>query len=770
MGINTPYIHERHDIGILRANGTDKVGLMLAQKNGVPVYEEYDDEYIATQQTQTPGYENLPVEKELAMVIDDYRSGFGMEIYDTQDPKRYFASYNADLRFKGIALLSQKAIAVALPTTPDPPTMANGDMEINGSWTNGSQSAAQKHGGSWSWLTGGGAIYVTQTLTWNASYQSKTFYFYGWIWSSAAGKGSLFLYDGKTYSYSSTHSGSSAWEFFSVAKTFAANATEFTIGFYNNSAVTAVYYDDAYLADISGASPNNLIEFNDLLYIGIGSCLFKMNGTGDGWTFVYGFPTTITDLTVFSDGYLYIGQGYSFPYGYMNTSQTVTISIATIKTIKYFCMVRTTVDTMYGSDTANTIRSTINPKNGGTAWSAQTTIDVASNNITDLLSINNALYVMKEDRPYYLDSTGAVKVLTNSTVAMTSSTSGKNSFEWQGKLYMPWGTGLLEYDAGDFTWLNPTLYCTNILDYGGQVMGLGGDEQYLFAGVNNSWDVSLINFVEILAGRYEVIDDVTRWVWHPICNLALHGLEFMMGSSVYQKRLWILSTSSLDSIYYIPLPLNYGDVANDANKSFQTGGYFITPWLHGNFKADTKAWIKITLTTADCDSNVYWTVEYEKLGDTVWTTVGNFTTSPSQSRYIPVDAGSVKPSSKMMRFKITGTTNTTATTPILYSYEIRAVLYPTSRNLIYCQIRCADQIIDKQGKELDSNAAYIKTVIDEARASTYPLTLYDIDGNTRTVKLLPMPKTLPKRNPIKTEKGRNIEWAYNLLMEEVNVS
>ena len=66
------------------------------------------------------------------------------------------------------------------------------------------------------------------------------------------------------------------------------------------------------------------------------------------------------------------------------------------------------------------------------------------------MSINNTLYIFKEDRPFYLDSGGDVQTLTNITSPIATTNGGKNSIAWNGKLYMPWGKALLERDGSTF--------------------------------------------------------------------------------------------------------------------------------------------------------------------------------------------------------------------------------------------------------------------------------------------------------------------------------
>ena len=131
-----PYSKTKHDLGFLGTDGSTKIGLRLAKdKQGNLIYRTFDDEYLANQLfTGTPGYGNLPPEKELAIRQDDWRSGFGLEYYDAADPKRYFSSIGMDGRYKGMFVAGPIATGIAIPVTHTAPTSSiqNGGFE---NWT-----------------------------------------------------------------------------------------------------------------------------------------------------------------------------------------------------------------------------------------------------------------------------------------------------------------------------------------------------------------------------------------------------------------------------------------------------------------------------------------------------------------------------------------------------------------------------------------------------------------------------------------------------------
>lgn len=835
-----------HDIGITNSSGTI-VGMMLAQSRGLPLYAVFDDEALAAQFfTGRAGTSSVRPQQELILDQNDFRAGFGLNIFDYNEPKRYFSSTGMDLRHRGMGIPGPISTGIALPEAAVTMTITNGDMELNANWTGGAQSSTQKHGGTYSWKETTVTEVYQDAATWSDSWRNKTFAFTCWVWGDTAADVKIGINDGVTTTYSSTNSLLDTFESLTATKTLATNATRLRVILAVVTAGTH-YFDDATLtASSSNATSGAIVaktEFNDLLYMPCGDILVKLNTTGNGLTVVTPLPSKISALEVFTVSgvdYLFIalskttsslltaditdvatsmvvttGQGANFPavpfylrldqetvkvtakstdtftitraqlgttgiahyantvvydvypYWYMNKSEVFTESNANNSTMQFFKTVHTTVDTLYGNDSPNTLRSTVNPLNSGTAWSAQTIVGASTLDITSLVERSGALYIMKEDMPYYLNSAGAVKNdLAPEAANLTCSTSGKNSLIWLDNLYVPAGDQSL-LEIGDVnTWRDPSDYCTNLSAFVGRVQAVAADHKYLFAIVDNDTKV------ELLTGRLETIDAETSWVWHPIHELTLTGCETAFVSTIYQKRLWITSTSSSESLYYIPLT-GYGNITADANRSFKTDTYFETSWLHGDFRGDNKGFYKITLFLGHSyDADIYYEGYYKKLEDSSYTSIGDFkgtATARYTTKYIPVDASASNPISTMMRFKFVAKTDSTTTAPILLGYDCRAILYPSMRSVIACTVKCGDAITNKQG--LSENAyADTKSALDNLRTATWPISIRDIDGTTYTVKYLNLPSGTPYRMPVRYERDRVIEWQYNLLLLLVSLS
>ena len=330
---------------------------------------------------------------------------------------------------------------------------------------------------------------------------------------------------------------------------------------------------------------------------------------------------------------------------------------------------------------------------------------------------------------------------------------------------MPWGTAsLLRYHDGVISWIDPALYLRNVGEFDGQIQGLAGDDQWLYAIINNSTKV------EVLAGR----DTPQGWIWHgSLAEITLTGCQSAHVSSVSEKRLYIPSTTTGENLYYQPLYANYGDVTNDANRSYDTGASpeLHTPKLHGNFRGDTKAFIKAIAELGHTpDDDIYYECHYQIQGDTTWTDAGDFKASTSTgdkkvTLYIPDDSSSNHPSSEWIRFKLVAKTDAATKTPILKNFDVRGILYPPRRKIIQCVVKCANDIILKDGAHEIGMRATIKTALENADGQTWPVSIRNIDGDTKTVRFLPL-----RFEVTKTEKLRDDERDYFLTMQEVALS
>ena len=915
------YQENRFDIGITNVGstgtGTDVIGFLLAQDRNVPIYSEFDDAYLATQRTSgVPGYDNLPPEKELAIVGDDFRAGFGQDIFDASDPKRYFSSFGADLRHKGRAILGWKLNAIAVPSIT-PVSITNANFEtITSGWTGGSgRDGGQFLSGSFSYLANNANM--SQSLTFNANHKGHSFRFICWVLSGDVSTGRIAINDGDTTTFSDYHTGSGLWEQLTVDKVIGSAATELTLELYSDTA-NNVYFDDAEIWQPVAGITRVMGDFAGRMHFGINNELYKLNATGDGFTSLKIFPTSIVAMHTFTEfchiapehgitiedcedpwvakanvtattdtGDFKVGSGscklvvaaglavnnlmatedfaavnissadgmglwiktsidvsagdlelhlsdsgaaaaptetlaipaltagkwtqahldlaskeddtaiisvglyqatdigpatihlddirlehkmWSFSTGETFTQSTLANAYA-----EFLQTVLGTTPTLYLGHKPNEIRASTDPSNAG-AWGGVTEIDSSTKDITELREWQNLLQVFKTDKPYYIDGSGNVQDDTAPGLETEeSSTSGKNSLIWQNMLYIQAGsqTFVEVLTDGTQTFLSPALFTTNQGEFVGEIFAMSADAFNIYIITDNSTKI------EILAGRREIIDGVTRWTWHPIGETTLAGCEISTISNVFSKRLWFSSTSATDAIMYMALPATHGNIENDANADFLTStspttvGYFETSWLHGNFKADNKHFTKLIAHLGhDFDTDIYFEAHYKIPGGS-YVDIGDLkgtATNRHPELFLP-DSGANPPFDEKIRLLFVGKTDDSTKTPVLEDFDLRATLYPPIRRLIACTVRVANDMVDKQGIKKRFNSAIMKETLDNARSNAKePILIKDIFGDEIRVKILPVPKNNPRWTVIKDEKGDVIETHYQLLMQEIPLS
>jgi len=760
-----------HDIGF-NLTTAGSVGLMLAKnKNGAPLYSVDEDQFIVDQfQTASPDYGALNPQKEIALIQDSWNGGLGFEFYDKKRPAKFWQCLSMDSRKAERLTLGLAKTTITNPTLM---TITNGGMEtwVNattlGTWTKVGGTTAQEativKAGTYSCKVTGSTQIYQAAATWVNSWRGKKVMasVHVCIPSVASGTARIGIKDvaagavtwGDTFS-----TGDNVWHRIYVSKTLDASADQFHIYIDQVDAVgdKISYWDDCHIMEYG--STVDWAEFNDDLYYACGNVLLRVEGSDGSINWVQNFPATITDLCVRTVGtsYLFIALGASSAYWYMTASaatppvEVFTESTLTVKVAEYFAEVSAL--SFWIAFLPSVLYSNTSGLNAGAAWVYVGTVGASADNITDIKSYQGSLYIVKVDRPYYLDSSGVVQILTDMTSGLTRTGTPKIAV-WQGKIYINYYTSLLEYDVNDgsFNWISPKVFTTNGTHIS-TILGLAYDDDYLYC---IETYIATGN-MQMLAGRHEIIDGVSQWVWHGIASASSFTAVSLFYSCIYASRLWVGSDGTTSNCYF-----------NMSSDYLLTGSALITQWLHAEFKADFKAFIKLTLHTENCTSNIKWSVSYQILNDSTWTSIGDFTTSPSQSRYIPVDSDSNKPTSTYIRFYFTGTTNASGVTPILRSYDCRAVLYPARRKIYRMVVYASDNIVNKEGTKLEQTATSIETIIQEIANATYPVTFYDILGNTKTVKLLP---TKDLYTATKSEKDGNVEGVYNLMLQEVTTS
>ncbi|KKN73884.1 hypothetical protein LCGC14_0396860 [marine sediment metagenome] len=778
----------QYDLSLVRTDTTTEVGFMLDKdKNGRLRYERVTDPQLAQQFfTGSPDLGKMEPQKEISINQANFEAGFGQEFYSSAGVNefRYYQSLGVDARFKNNLICGPKATAITL--TDYSASITDGGLELwddvntltnwpfASTFATLSREATTVRTGTYSAkistqndVNAYGEI--SQSLTWNNKYRDVEVKVSVYVYQKTTGATTVIkIYDGQGTTTGATIATTNSWAELTCTRTIDAAATELTIQI-RTSYVSAAHI--AYIDDITWSAPVHgnpvaFAEFNNVWYMAYGDVLVKLNGTGNGWTFVWSSGgTTITDLEPFVDDNLYVCLGSTAAkYYYMNTSESFTQSTLADGFAEYMADVR---GTMHKVVLANEIKKATDPTNAG-SWGTAITVGSTYTDITDIIAEQDIVYIGKEDMAYYLDTSDNDIALAEEIQAMAKSKNCKNMIAWHRSVYVPLGESSLgEYASdGTWTWRSPTRFSTNLANFSGNIQALTGDEEHLFAILDNSANL------EILAGQIKTVEGTDTFVWHPFQEITLTGAEVAGVTSVYKRRLWIASTASSDSVYYLPLPTKYGDVTGDTDMEFQTGGTLATSWYHSNLRADPKSYWSMTVEGEGFDANNYITVDYQTYYTALtgtWTNLGNFTTSPSQTRYFPTTGVT----GRMIRFRFTIVTNSTSTTPKMTNFNCRGVWRPTRRSLVMAVVKLGDNIPTKNGTQPSENYQSMKDCIVEAYDQVEHNKFYDIDSvnatGSRTVKWVNV--LYAREIDLKFTQGKlKPDSKYELLLEEITTS
>ena len=726
-----------HDCSIENASGTEMGLTIVRDKTGKLQFHRTGDPQLSQQiYAGLPDYAYQPPERGVQIGQFDFRGGFGLEFdsYGASDIYRYRQSFGMDCRFRSGILPGPLPATVTKPGTPDTITVVNGTFETGDTtgWTglDAASSSEQRTGDYCGAQTkaGSGSETFYQDIVLTANQKGRRFTIIAYAKDSGdIDYFTLSIYDG-TNTYSQQIS-SMTGNYQQLSATFSvpSGATTLRVSCINSyGAGGGVVYWDDFSSTVANGMGTLLCraEFNGKLYVALGKVFAKQNAGGTGFDAVYEFAYTITSLELFTisgTDYLMIALGAHNPW-YMVAAETFSEDeVADNDAVLYKANTSSSGTKIWKAYTPNQLRSAVDPTD---AWSGIIYVGDAANDITCLLESEGTLYVMTQRQPFYIDTADNARHLEQSLVSEASSTSGKNACFWQKRLYIPCGTqALYEWDNGTVTNVSPYVFTNNDSDFTGRVMAVAGDGHWLYALIDNGTKV------ELLAGRWETIND-TAFRWHPIAELTLAGVNYAFISTVYAKRLWIGSTSASDSLYYIPLPTEYGNVANDSGLSFQTGGYVTTAQFDANFREDKKAWTNFTAMCRNVDSSNYFTIYYQLWEDSEWTEIGDFGKDGEEITTIalPNDGDGNKPTSEFIWFEIECTSDGSAPAPELLSWNCRGIWYPSQkRKIITMQVYCADNITIRKGViDKDQTEYDIRTFLDACYNPTtsWPLSFY----------------------------------------------
>lgn len=756
----------QHEIAINNSSNVE-VGLTLVKKNGIPQYFETVDPALGDQFfSGESDYGRLPPEKQLAITHESYIGGFGQEF--EEDNLRYHYGINIDGRFKDEVRLGPLSTSQGQCPLPVSTTAAAWTNKANAYDDSTLTAATLSFAQGWSG-------YVEYTYTEQSTTAVRFMVtrdgpqitvcevdvWYGAAWHN--------VYD-DTPAYTA-----STW----VTATFSVqDITKVRIRFFHTDSAA----DIISLWEMGAAGTytramgavTDMTDFGGNMYLAGGANLFEMSTTYDGFDLLYTLPATITSLlasAVAGTDYMFICLGFATDYYYMSAATPPVFTQTGLLDAEMKYMMEAE-GVFYGAITSYQMRTTVNPLAGGTNWANLQSVGSSYYDIVDIKHFAGDIYFKKGDcHVYYYDvSADTVVELLHGDVAEGTSTS-RMYVHRGGALLIPWGAqDLVYYDGSSLEWISPALFTGHTVHFGGSISGVTGDGFYIYLVLDDGADI------QVVAGREEVVRGVNDWRWHPLATLTITNSSIAHISGVGEKRLHVASNTAAEQLTGFPVTTRYGDIDDDTDYDYQTGGYIITPYQHFNLKGDTKAYTKISVTMADTTSAIYWRAYYWKLGDSSWTEINStdkFKTSPVTSAYIPATTTTAV-TSTMIRLKFEGVTNDTTKSPKLLGYKLEGIWYPVERKLISCQVRVSDNLINAGEQTDDMLGTTIRTTLDTINSLNFPRAFYPpywaTSADTVYVKKLPLPYGAQQLEPVRFDKDSPATWVYNLLLEIVQLS
>ena len=744
---------------LLLSDGTTTLGLFLARDaQRVPILQHLPAKALVDQSAeggrQTEAI--FPVDIKKPFTIVSNHGGFGAQEYK---PNRYLQSIGTDASVEGMIHTGPVAVGTGALIATYAKTLIAGNLSFETAdftgWAEG--------GGTWTIQSGGAqsGTYYARTPALNgftATLRQQISTGIASVWrglqitvdiysryntASPSGACTLTLQDssgGVTIAQVNIHKTSTGWTLTTLTHTFTDGWPQLWLEIAATGDNTNQYLDiDAMVITVTGNITLDdepipgikMANFNNVLYYASTTGLWKRVAEPPAamWDRVLGSPDNITDMA--TDGTdLYLARGTSYNYWKMTSAEVFTRNTGTGASSKpkFIAWVG---ENMYGHNGTQTGWKYNNLATGAVANTY--TIGQSGFNATSLLEHKAIPFVFWEHGGAYIN----IKITPNSVVSIMdelgglfNANTGKNAISFAGDgdqfLYVPAGSGaaLWYYDDTEKAPIGPDVFAKQLTDFKGQIIATAKDDQWLYIVMANGTKI------ELLKGRWEWIDGITEFRWHPFFEATTASATGAFVSSIGIKRLFYWGGAYTVLPSYIPLPTQYGDPLNDANLTHKTGTTHETSWLDEGLPHVLKTYLAFSLSSINLTGSTRTIkVEYMLWENQSWVELGGtgngiFNTSPYQSKPF---AASV--SSRAIRFRYTLNTNSSATGVAIRRAGYTYALDPSRLDLFLGRIIVANDNHYRNSGELDTEMTY-PVVAPQLHAwkATQPLTLTYPDG------------------------------------------
>ena len=549
-----------------------------------------------------------------------------------------------------------------------------------------------------------------------------------------------------------------------VSATMGNNLTSLTVQFECTvgTAVT-VYVDQMTIEDTADATlsiQSPFFEMAGSLGCVTLNAVWLWDDTDDYWVIQTFQGSNITGHRVW-DNRLFLAHGASTAYEYSGAAAITdtsadsginanwTASTAADANAQFFALGRTGFSAamaLYKTLDPDNLKTSPNPVNAGTAWSAQIEVGFNDRSITGAYEAFGTVYAGKEDGIYAAATTdfitnyeGTVNVAPDLLYQ-----AGDVPFA-RGLFYKGWfytiinEQGLWRYNgAGVWQDLSDLVATPGFTEFGGKIDAFGTDGKWLYVIVQDRAAAATSKESWVLALR----EHSEGWEIHPLRKLRMnrcYGMGYLANSS--GNFLFIQGDISSQPVSYrIWLGSKAATPRLATNNGLELQGDFITSYLE---VPEPVAGGQLVVFADGLTANLTITAAYMQDDETSWTsfstafddTAGR--TSPGGVIAIPT---AVKPKERV-RFRLRFVSNSLTSTPVLKGFRVH--LKRLREWTLVAGIE--DGIYNLAGGKAVLPAAKAISALDTLRASVavgLPLYFYDLDGTEQRGRITEMGESL----------------------------
>lgn len=452
--------------------------------------------------------------------------------------------------------------------------LANGTMEASSSWTGGSRSSDQAHGGTYSWKVGyGTAINCYQDITLTLYTTTPSFTFKAWVYASDASAARIGINDGVTPAYSSYHTGTPGWEQLTVTRTLDGSADKLRLEMRRETGGLALaYFDDATLTVNLSSGTVILENYNSELYLARGKFLAKLSSDRTEFALVNTLVASVTALVASLNSRLYIYQGDSTNYYWMATTDVLTQSNSANANwgIQYDAK-------LFKMNTSGAITYSTDPDGATPTWTSAGSITDIASQIEGFVigrdaSGNSELYVQTNSIFKAYDS-ATPQWLDTEAVLPNHPNGGKGAAYFNSKIYLSYGLAVKEYYPENGSLLDVGLTERDGLpvEYNGEIVKLQGE-----AGVKLMF--ALVDASQTTGNSKSGLYAFNGYAWYcwwkdTTNNQVMYDCIVSSASSGYAVY-WGVGSS----VYYIDIPRGIQN-PDKISQNYGTAGVFLSPWF-----------------------------------------------------------------------------------------------------------------------------------------------------------------------------------------------